>query len=130
MKTEDFCDKVKNSITGKINSLMKTNKNACIFFDSTNGKCGIHAVRPVDCRLFPLDIQKVDGKYYWIMYNYKHCKLDDEDQSQLLAYRSKALSLLGNEIKDYATFPIPGMAKLPREIIGEVEVSPHVEGLR
>jgi len=28
----------------------------------------IHPDRPVDCRLFPFDVMKVDGKLYWVIW--------------------------------------------------------------
>jgi Fe-S-cluster containining protein/uncharacterized membrane protein len=40
----------------------------CIFWDKNSG-CTIYEQRPFDCRIFPFDIFKIDGKYYWIVYS-------------------------------------------------------------
>ncbi|MGA9998012.1 MAG: YkgJ family cysteine cluster protein [Pyrinomonadaceae bacterium] len=41
--------------------------NRCVFLDQ-KGKCSIYAQRPLDCRLFPLDIIEEDGEYYWCVF--------------------------------------------------------------
>ena len=33
-----------------------------------NNRCQIYKNRPFDCRIYPLDIQKIKNKYYWIIY--------------------------------------------------------------
>lgn len=48
---------------------MKQNENhKCFFYDQESRRCRIYENRPVDCRLFPLDIAKVRDRYTWIMY--------------------------------------------------------------
>jgi len=37
-------------------------------FVKTGGICEIYTIRPLDCRLFPLDIIEQDGRYYWCFY--------------------------------------------------------------
>lgn len=83
-----------------------------MFFDRSSGHCKIHAFRPVDCRLFPLDIRKIDGAYHWVQHNYPHCNLSREDDARLLTYGAQALSLLEDELEDFATVPLPGMAEI------------------
>jgi Fe-S-cluster containining protein len=43
-----------------------TKNSKCIFYQ--NNKCTIYKKRPIDCRLFPLDIIRKDKKYYLIIY--------------------------------------------------------------
>lgn len=43
------------------------NRARCKFVNS-EGVCEIYALRPLDCRLFPLDIIEQDGRYYWCFY--------------------------------------------------------------
>lgn len=38
----------------------------CIF--AKNNRCIIYKNRPFDCRIYPLDIQKIKNSYYWIIY--------------------------------------------------------------
>lgn len=33
-----------------------------------DGLCMIHGIKPVDCRLFPFDVIKMDGKFCWIIW--------------------------------------------------------------
>lgn len=30
--------------------------------------CGIHTNRPLDCRLFPFDVYKINGKFFWMVW--------------------------------------------------------------
>jgi Fe-S-cluster containining protein len=39
----------------------------CAFLNG-EGKCSIYDIRPLDCRLFPLDIIEEDGDYYWCIF--------------------------------------------------------------
>jgi Fe-S-cluster containining protein len=39
----------------------------CVFLDR-EGKCSIYDLRPLDCRLFPLDIIEENGEYYWCVF--------------------------------------------------------------
>ncbi len=42
-------------------------KGGCIFYK--NNKCQIYNVRPLDCRLFPLDIFKLGNNFHWLIYD-------------------------------------------------------------
>lgn len=42
-------------------------RRKCKFVNS-GGVCEIYMMRPLDCRLFPLDIIEEDGCYYWCFY--------------------------------------------------------------
>jgi len=46
----------------------KADDSCCRFYDRASKRCGIYAIRPVDCRLYPLDIKTFDGEYHWILY--------------------------------------------------------------
>lgn len=46
----------------------KKDSNQCIFWDASNRKCSIYKNRPFDCMIYPFDIFKIDGKYFWIVY--------------------------------------------------------------
>ena len=43
------------------------NKVAPCPFLMQDGLCMIHEVKPVDCRLFPFDIIRMGGEFYWII---------------------------------------------------------------
>jgi len=107
-----------NPVTGnKIYTMKVTPNYGCIFFDFNKGNCGIHSFRPMDCRLFPLDIRFIDNSYYWALFKYKHCNLSPRDIDILLKYKDVALTMLGNELHDYSTYPIPGMTKIGYQLI-------------
>ncbi len=46
----------------------KPNSNECIFWDGRKG-CSIYKQRPFDCRAYPFDILKINGKFHWIVYS-------------------------------------------------------------
>ena len=45
---------------------LKLEGNNCIFYK--NNKCLIYNIRPVDCRLYPFDIIKINNNFYLILY--------------------------------------------------------------
>ncbi|MBA4718640.1 MAG: YkgJ family cysteine cluster protein [Nitrosopumilus sp.] len=47
----------------------------CMFYDSKKG-CTIYKHRPLDCRMFPFDIHKIDDKYRWVVYS---CNTDKKN---------------------------------------------------
>ncbi|MGQ0771250.1 MAG: YkgJ family cysteine cluster protein [Nitrososphaerota archaeon] len=62
--TDEFLEDV--VIAGKtLKQIRKKQSHECIFW---SGKCEIYAFRPLDCRLFPFDIDMIDGEFYWILY--------------------------------------------------------------
>lgn len=44
------------------------NHKCCAFLERRTGKCRIYDIRPLDCRLFPLDIVEEGGEYYWCVF--------------------------------------------------------------
>ena len=92
----------------------------CLFFDPQEGRCQVHAIRPMDCCLFPLDIRKMRNDYYWIIYTPEYCKLTSRDYARLLAYRDRAFSILRDEIHDYATIDMRKLSEMPYNVIGKV----------
>ncbi len=50
--------------------LRQTGEGYCIFYDRRNKLCRIYDVRPVDCRIFPVDFMVTDhGEAWWILWN-------------------------------------------------------------
>jgi len=64
----DFADSV--LINGINGYALKKKKNSeeCIFWDKKSG-CTVYEKRPFDCKVFPFDIYKIDGKYTWVVYS-------------------------------------------------------------
>lgn len=42
-------------------------RDRCTFLDE-HGRCRIYDLRPLDCRLFPLDIIEEGGEFYWCVF--------------------------------------------------------------
>lgn len=110
-----------NPLTGNLIYKMRIKPNqGCIFFDQNEGKCEIFSYRPMDCRLFPLDIEFFNETYYWALFKYG-CDISQTDLDHLLNYKDIALKILGDELHDYATYPVPGMSKIGYELLMEVD---------
>jgi Fe-S-cluster containining protein len=116
LREEQFAVERENSVTGNVVFIMNTIENeGCIFFNKNKGKCEIYSFRPIDCRLFPLDCisgSKKKTDYYWALYKFERCKLNKKDLSSLLEYKEKAIRNIGDEIHDFATYPLPEMEKI------------------
>ncbi len=113
LRKKQFTKEKKNPNTETTINIMKTNNNeGCIFFDKDIGKCQIHSFRPMDCRLFPLDLEVEGKKYFLARYKYKKCNISKRDLYSLLEYSDEALQILGDELCNYATYPVPGMQKI------------------
>lgn len=111
LSVDQFSEVVEHPQNGHKVRIMKTitisdGQSTCFFFTGDR-KCSIYKSRPYDCRLFPLDILKKGGKYYWILYTI--CKVDQQDPEIGRLVRI-AESFLLPEIRpyidDYATFEI------------------------
>ncbi|HEV7859050.1 MAG TPA: YkgJ family cysteine cluster protein [Pyrinomonadaceae bacterium] len=64
-------DQLANLFPGSIKYIGETpfvlDHNECAFL-GPEGKCRIYEMRPLDCRLFPLDIIEEQGEYYWCVF--------------------------------------------------------------
>jgi hypothetical protein len=75
----------------------------------------------MDCRLFPLDIIFLDNNCYWALFKYEKCSGSiEKDLNFLLKYKNEVISQLGDEIHDYATFPVPGMDRIGYKILSQI----------
>jgi Fe-S-cluster containining protein len=67
-------EKYENSV-----SFLESSKG-CKF--AVNNRCQIYKKRPLDCRLFPLDLFEEDGEYWWIIF--KNCSKYSEISKKLI----------------------------------------------
>lgn len=89
----------------KLIKLMRFKNGACMFFDQGTGRCRIYESRPLDCQLFPLDIDFQNGEYRWIFYN--HCDLKNMHmQAALQSAKAEILPVLREDLKEYAELRI------------------------
>lgn len=88
MAKDKFCEKKSNNIYQ-----MKRKNNRCIFFK--NNKCSIYEYRPIDCRLFPFDIQFKDGAYRVGYYQNSCAQIpSDHEMMKLYSHHIKPLIAL------------------------------------
>lgn len=84
-------------------NLMLMKDGSCLFFDRVTKKCKIYDCRPLDCQLFPLDIDIQNGTYFWIFYI--HCDYKNVPVQKALRFaKSEILPLLEADIEEYAEF--------------------------
>ena len=86
-----------------------TTEGCCTFYNSAKGICTIYEVRPIDCRLYPLDFEQVDddkdGDDNWVVYDCPLSRqLDDEALERMMtnfeenfADEIKAIEYSGSE---------------------------------
>lgn len=90
--------------------IMKFNPQGCRF--CYNGNCLIYAVRPLDCRLFPIDIvEKSKGSFAWIVYT-GVCPIAF-DVVECLEQAKNLLPQLIDKVSDYANADSPWMLGEP-----------------
>ena len=49
-----------------IDKIGRNPDNSCMFLH--DNKCTIYLKRPFECKIYPFDILKIDGKYMWILW--------------------------------------------------------------
>jgi len=107
-----------NSKSHKNVRLMRTNEDGCYFY--RNGKCDIYHLRPIDCRLFPLDFyQESDGRIILIAYT-NLCPVDYNPYDYIKQAKELIYSL-GSDLFTYAKLEAPGMDLQPYIILCELE---------
>lgn len=102
----------------KMKQLRKNSSNHCIFW---NGKCEIYDFRPLDCRLFPFDLDIIDGEFYWIVYS---CNKDSnwkwtEDYLQQLEHNPILYKKL-HYLEIFAQAPYSEPDKMPYTVLRKV----------
>jgi Fe-S-cluster containining protein len=115
-----FVEERMNPITGNTVSFVSPAEgHGCRFHDAGSGKCNIYDARPIDCRLYPLDVLFQDGKYYWILWQY--CEITAEDLQSLLKYGESILPSIGEHLHDFATIPLETMDNNPFQVVKEIQ---------
>ncbi len=100
--------------------------NPCKFFNK-KGLCDIYDKRPFDCRFFPFDILKINGRFVWIFWKIKCPILDNGNKEEFKKYLQDHEQNLIPEFKeyldDYSQFRLEEfLAKYQYEILREVKI--------
>lgn len=72
----------------------------CKFFNK-KGLCDIYDKRPFDCRFFPFDILKINGKFVWIFWKMKCPILDNGNKEEFEKYLQNHEQDLIPKFKEY-----------------------------
>ena len=71
------------------------------------GLCDAHEDRPVDCRLFPFEILKIDGTFHWVIWKVDCLILKSPDyEPYLLQHERYIIPVFRKYLDDYASFRV------------------------
>src|SRR5436309_525118 len=59
-----------------LRKMARRSSGECIFL-TDDRQCAIYDIRPLDCRLFPLDLTELNGEIWWVIYH-SFCPLGSE----------------------------------------------------
>ena len=102
--------------------LPNTNKNfPCVFFNQKE-LCDIHDKRPFDCRFFPFDIHKKDGKFFWIIWKVACPILEKQDyEPYLQEHEAGLIPKFKQYLDEYAKFRLEWFLKnFEYEVLREI----------
>ncbi len=94
----------------------------CLFFNQKE-LCNIHNKRPFDCRFFPFDIHKIDGKFFWIIWKVDCPILEKRDYEPYLQdHEQNLLSKFKPYLNDYTKFRLEEfLQKYEYQVLREVK---------
>ncbi len=76
----------------------------CAYYNE-EGLCDAHEDRPVDCRLFPFEILKLDGVFQWVVWEVDCLILKAPDyEPYLLQHERDIIPGFSKYLDDYASF--------------------------
>lgn len=79
-------------------------KSICNFF-SSDGKCKIQDYKPVDCQLFPFDVHKDNGKFYWMIWKIPCPIVSKTDKEKYLKFfEENIIPKFRKYLEEYASF--------------------------
>lgn len=83
----------------KINTM-----HPCAYYNK-DGSCDIHKEKPIDCRLFPFEILKLEGEFYWIIWDV-NCSILAEGNYEpyLQQHERDIIPKFVQYLDDYASF--------------------------
>ncbi len=99
-------------------------KHPCFFFNQKE-LCDIHAIRPFDCRFFPFDILKINGKFFWITWKL-NCSILSKNKIELETYlqehEKEIIPRFKEYLSDYSEFRLKELlSKYHYEVLREIK---------
>ena len=105
--------------------LLKPNtQHYCVYFNQKE-LCEIHSDRPVDCRIFPFDVLKIGGKFYWTVWKLKCSILENEETFEpfLQEHEREIIPKFVEHINDYSQFRLEELlSKYQFKVLREVKI--------
>ncbi|MEM2121635.1 MAG: YkgJ family cysteine cluster protein [Candidatus Woesearchaeota archaeon] len=119
----------KNYKKNKI-ALIKKQGRTCVFLK--NNRCKIYSNRPFNCRIFPFDIKKINGKFFWILWDfcYGPKNFDSKEINKLLLNFDKYLYKIDEkELELYSDYTNESkfFKNLKFKIIRELNLKPNIK---
>lgn len=74
-------------------------RSPCAYLDEKK-LCGVHPLRPFDCRLFPFDLIQNDGKLYWVVWELE-CPILRHEKDRFDEYLREHETTLIPRIQNY-----------------------------
>lgn len=105
-----------------VKSVRKSMGGSCMFHSSTDG-CQIYNSRPIDCRLYPLDIKLIDSQLTWIVYTTCPDKIFDAGPDWLDLARTAEVELLRplqTQMSAFVSIPTKAFEEGLWKALGEV----------
>lgn len=81
-------------------SLLKKIGKTCVFLK--NGKCQIYNKRPFNCKMFPLDVKKINKKLCWILWEF--CYTPKNIEQNLASFEKIITKITKNELYTYIAY--------------------------
>ena len=100
-----FSNYVDHTTGEKVLQARADETGTCIFL-TNNRRCSIYMTRPLDCRLFPLDLEYDDGQFFWGIYEWSDCPLSKQEELEVAIDRAENEILplfTWDELRLYAT---------------------------
>lgn len=111
----------KSNIHGReiIQIKKKDNSTHCIFFDESHG-CKIYPDRPFDCKMFPFDLEVINGELYWIIYSCNPQSSWTWTEDFLQKLENDPTIKENKNLENYAIMPNKKTEELPHTVLRKV----------
>ena len=115
----EFCSETE----GQLLTMRARAGGGCYFY--RDGKCGVYDVRPIDCRMFPFDIDRMEsGQLTTIVYSTACPK-----PTYALKHAGRVSELMGDlepYLDEYASIESPKLERHQRQAVSQIEARPSL----
>lgn len=107
---------------GEVVHVIEATERGCALLGA--GRCLIYEHRPLDCQLFPFDVQEDEhGRLVWVLYT-SECTLGHARMHEFETARTRLVALAPSEgqLRRYARYGREFLSAVPMLVLGPVEV--------